>query len=155
MGTGGWGVMIESYRDLEVWQRAMLLVEAVYRLCEHLPHQEMYGLRAQLQRAAVSIPSNLAEGPARASTRDYLRFVSIAQGSLAELETQLILAGRIHGLPEDLLTSRLSDADRLGRKLRALQKSLSAKVAAAGKSAPQPPVPSPQSRVSESAEEYL
>ncbi len=147
--------MIESYRDLEVWQRAMQLVEDVYRACELLPHHEMYGLRAQLQHAAVSIPSNLAEGHARASTRDYLRFVSIAQGSLAELETQLILAGRIHGLPEDLLTSRLSDADQLGRKLRGLQKSLSAKVAAMSKFAPQSRVPSPQSRVSEDAEEYL
>lgn len=147
--------MIESYRDLEVWQRAMQLVEDVYRTCELLPHHEMYGLRAQLQRAAVSIPSNLAEGHAHTSTRDFLRFVSIAQGSLAELETQLILAGRIHGLPDEMLKTRLEDADQLGRKLRGLQKSLSARLAATGRGSSQPPVPSPQSRIAEDAEEYL
>ena len=138
--------MIESYRDLEVWQRAMQLAEATYRFCELLPQQERYGLCAQLQRAAVSIPSNLAEGHARASTRDYLRFVSIAQGSLAELETQLVLAGRLHGISEETLNDRLEEADQLGRKLRGLQKSLNTKVAATGKYSPQPPVPSPQPR---------
>lgn len=138
--------MIESYRDLEVWQRGMELAEATYQFCELLPHQEMYGLRAQLQRSAVSIPSNLAEGHARSSTRDYLRFVSIALGSLAELETQLVLAGRIHDFSEEKLNVLLQDADQLGRKLRGLQKSLSAKIAGAGKYSPQPPAPSPQAR---------
>jgi four helix bundle protein len=138
--------MIESYRDLEVWQRAMELAEATYQLCELLPHQEKYGLRAQLQRSAVSIPSNLAEGHARSSTRDYLRFVSIALGSLAELETQLVLAGRIHGLPEEKLNAMLQEADQLGRKLRGLQKSLNVKLAGADKHSPQPPAPSPQPR---------
>ena len=138
--------MIESYRDLEVWQLAMQLAEATYGLCDLLPPQEMYGLRAQLQRAAVSIPSNLAEGHARASTRDYLRFVSIAQGSLAELETQLILAGRLHGISEGIVDARLQETDQLGRKLRGLQKSLNAKIAGAGKYSPQSPVPNPQPR---------
>ena len=88
-------MVVNSYEDLNVWQRAMDLVEGVYRSTERFPQAEMYGLTSQLRRAAVSIPSNIAEGNARESTKEYLHYLSIAQGSLAELETQLVLAGRL------------------------------------------------------------
>src|SRR6185295_7508902 len=90
------GVMkVISYRDLIVWQSAMQLAEDTYKLCARFPRSERFGLGAQLQRCAVSVPLNIAEGQARGSTRDYLRFLSIARGSAAEVETQLLLAQRL------------------------------------------------------------
>ena len=83
---------INSYRDLTVWQLAMQLTEDVYRITSTFPNKEIYALTNQLQRAAVSIPSDFAEGHACSSTKDYLRFISIAMGSLAELETQVELS---------------------------------------------------------------
>ena len=94
---------INSYRDLTVWQWAMRLAEGVYRATSTFPNKEIYALANQLQRAAVSIPSNLAEGHARSSTKDYLRFISIAMGSLAELETQLELSARLNYIDEEKL----------------------------------------------------
>ncbi len=79
--------MVKSYRDLRVWQAAMNLVEQVYRLTRAFPKQETYGLSSQMQRAAVSIPSNIAEGHTREHLKEYLHHLSIAQASLAELET--------------------------------------------------------------------
>lgn len=87
---------VADFRDLSVWQLAMDLAESVYHLTLRYPKSEIYGLSSQLQRAAVSIPSNIAEGHARDSTKEFLRFLSVAQGSLAELETQLILSGRLN-----------------------------------------------------------
>jgi four helix bundle protein len=86
---------LNNYRDLKVWQTAMTLTENIYKITGSFPSRETYALANQLQRAAVSIPSNIAEGHARSSTKDYLRFVSIAQGSLAEAETQLELSHRL------------------------------------------------------------
>jgi four helix bundle protein len=88
-------LIASHFRQLEVWQLAIELVSRVYRLTSRFPREERYGLSAQLQRSAVSIPSNIAEGNARASTRDYARFVNIAMGSCAELQTQLIVAERL------------------------------------------------------------
>jgi four helix bundle protein len=85
---------LKSYRDLEVWQKAMDLVEEVYRIAERFPSQEKYGLTGQLQRAAVSIPANIAEGYGRMHRKEYLQHLSIAKGSLAEVETHLALAVR-------------------------------------------------------------
>ena len=85
---------IQSFRDLVVWQKAMSLVEDVYALTEHFPHSEMFGLRAQLRRAAVSIASNIAEGHAR-KTGYYVGHLSIAIGSQAEVQTQIELAYRL------------------------------------------------------------
>jgi len=87
--------MLKSYRELLVWQKAIELTVLVYRLTEVFPKREVYGLAAQLRRAAVSIPSNIAEGYGRGSRKEYLQFLSIAQGSLKELETQIILAQRL------------------------------------------------------------
>jgi four helix bundle protein len=86
---------ISSYRDLDVWNLGIDLVVSCYRITHSFPRQEEYGLSAQLRRAAVSVPSNIAEGHARASTGDYLRHLSIAHGSLAELETHLEIARRL------------------------------------------------------------
>ena len=82
----------QNFRSLKVWQLGMQLAEEVYRLSQQFPKQEMYGLTSQIQRAAVSIPANIAEGHAMGSSKDFLRFLAIAQGSLAELETHLMLA---------------------------------------------------------------
>ena len=80
------------HRKLEVWQRSMGLVKAVYGLTRNFPKEETYGLSSQMQRSAVSIPSNIAEGAARKSKAEFLHFLSIAQGSLSELDTQLEIA---------------------------------------------------------------
>jgi len=81
-----------SYKDLVVWQKGIALAEAVYRLTKSFPSTEKFGLVAQMRRAAVSIPSNIAEGQARHTTGEFIQFISHAEGSLAELETQLILS---------------------------------------------------------------
>jgi four helix bundle protein len=86
---------IGSYKDLVVWQKAMDLVIEIYRLSEQFPKTELYGLSAQMRRAAVSIPSNIAEGQRRGTRNDYRNFLRIAYGSGAELETQLEIAKRL------------------------------------------------------------
>jgi four helix bundle protein len=83
---------VGGFEDLLVWQRAMSLVQDIYRISRGFPSDERFGLTAQLRRAIVSIPSNLAEGHERHTTPDYIRFVSIASGSLAEARTQLLIA---------------------------------------------------------------
>jgi len=84
-----------THKDLEVWKRSIDLVVDIYELSKGFPSTEKYGLSSQMQRAAVSIPYNIAEGAARNSTKEYIRFLNIAQGSLSELETQLIISERI------------------------------------------------------------
>jgi four helix bundle protein len=88
-------VAVQHYRELIVWQKAMNLVEAVYRMTDEFPKKEIYGLASQIQRAAVSVPSNIAEGQGRSSTREFLHFLSMAQGSLMEVETQITIAERL------------------------------------------------------------
>jgi four helix bundle protein len=116
--------VVVSYRDLSVWQRAMSLVELTYSLTAKLPHGEVYGLKPQLQRAAVSVPSNIAEGHARDSTKEYLRFLSVALGSLAELETQFLLCQRLDLLPGNDIDEVLRVADEIGKMIRGLRKGL-------------------------------
>ena len=82
----------QSYRDLLVWQKGILLAKVVYRLTAKLPSEERYGLISQMRRAAVSVPSKIAEGQARKSTAEFIQFISIAEGSVAELDTQLFLS---------------------------------------------------------------
>ena len=89
---------IEDYKDLIVWQRSMELAEEVYRLVKKLPKEELFALSDQIRRAVISIPSNIAEGYERNSTKEYIHFLSIAKGSKAELETQLLLCTKIHYL---------------------------------------------------------
>lgn len=113
--------MIRNYRQLIVWQKAMELAEQIYRLVEHLPDEERFGLSYQLRKCAVSIPSNIAEGHTRRSTREYLQFISIALGSIAEAETQMLLAVRLRMLkPEQ--TAPIEDLMvEVGKMLRAIQ----------------------------------
>lgn len=117
-----------SYRDLKVWQLSMDLVEQIYCLTQSFPKHEVYQLSSQMQRAAVSIPSNIAEGHARDSTKEFLRHLSIALGSLAELETQAIIAQRRVYIENEKLLLILNKTDEIGRMLRGLQKSLKAKL---------------------------
>jgi len=115
---------VRDYRDLKVWQMALDLAEAVYSASVSFPKAEIFGLTAQIRRASVSIPSNIAEGHARDSTKEFLRFISVAMGSLAELETQLCLACRLHYLDQERLKELLARTDQIGRMLRGLQDSL-------------------------------
>jgi four helix bundle protein len=86
---------VQSFRDLQVWQRSMELTVAIYRLTQTFPREEIYGLVSQLRRAAVSIPSNIAEGQGRSNTGEFRQFLSIARGSNCELQTQLEIARRL------------------------------------------------------------
>ncbi len=115
---------VESYRDLEVWQTAMDLTAAVYKLAESFPAHQQFGLRAQLQRAAVSIPSNIAEGHGRSITREYLHHLAIAHGSLMELETQIELSVRLGFARRAARDEVLNTAAQCGRMLHGLMKRL-------------------------------
>jgi four helix bundle protein len=90
-----------DFKNLKVWQAGMDLVEQVYRLTEGFPKHELYGLAGQMQRAAISVPSNIAEGHARDTKQEYWRGLVCARGSMAELETQLLIAVRVNYLPGD------------------------------------------------------
>ncbi len=87
---------ITSFKDLLVWQRSMQLVKEIYMLCEKLPKSEIFNLRSQMERSAVSIPSNIAEGKKRGTKKDFSQFLRIASGSAAELETQLLIAKELY-----------------------------------------------------------
>lgn len=115
---------IKSFRDLRVWQMGMDLVDRVYRLTNTFPKHEIYGLAGQLQRAAVSVPSNIAEGHTRSHLKEYLRHLSVAQASLAELETQLEIARRLNYISPADLSQILEQSASLGRQLYALRKAL-------------------------------
>jgi four helix bundle protein len=117
-------MIIRSYRDLRVWQIGMDLVEDVYRLTAVFPSIETYALANQLQRAAVSVPSNIAEGHARDSTKEFLHHLSIAMGSLAELETQQLLPERLSYSEQSKVRAILSKTEEVGRMLRGLQMNL-------------------------------
>ena len=120
--------VVKSYRDLQVWQFAIELTTDIYTFTANFPKNESFGLSSQLQRAAVSVPSNIAEGHARDSTKEYLRFISIALGSLAEAETQLIISNKLNYINQEKLAEILEKSSAIGRMLRGLQKSLKAKV---------------------------
>jgi four helix bundle protein len=119
---------ISSYRDLKVWQLSMDVVEQVYHLTKKFPKEEFYGLTNQLRRAAVSIPSNIAEGHARDSTKEFLHHISISFGSLSELETQLILSQRLRYIEQAELQTIILNTEEIGRVLRGLQRALKAKL---------------------------
>ena len=116
--------MIRSYRELIVWQKSMDLAEKTYLLVSDFPDDERFGLAHQLKKCAVSIPSNIAEGHTRRSTKDYLRFISFALGSVAEAETQLLLVVRL-GMVAPEQTAPLEDLlAEIGKMLRAIQSRL-------------------------------
>jgi four helix bundle protein len=113
-----------GYRDLKVWRLAMDLAEDVYKLCAEFPKHEVYGLSSQLQRATVSVPSNIAEGQARNSSKEFGHFLGIARGSLAELETQIMLAQRLGYMTTEKANPVLEKAEEIGKMLKGLQKSI-------------------------------
>jgi four helix bundle protein len=115
--------MVKSFRDLDVWHLGLELAETVYRCTARFPKAEVFGLTSQMRRAAVSIPSNIAEGRARDSSREFLHFLAISRGSLAELETQLELAIRLDYADSDLHAAK-TQSDMLGKKLNRLQSSI-------------------------------
>ena len=119
---------IRNHRDLVAWQEAMDLAMFVYDCTLNWPSEEKYGLVVQSRRSAVSIPSNIAEGNGRSTTKDYLRFVSIAHGSLMELDTQLIIANRRGYIDDDQMSQAEDKIAKVGRLIGGLTKSLKSKL---------------------------
>ncbi len=118
------GKPISSFRDLLVWQRAMELVVASYQLSKEFPDTERFGLTNQLRRSAVSVPSNIAEGHGRGTPRAFLNFLWIANGSLAELETQILLSVRLGFVSSPNAAVCLGLVDEVGRMLTGLRRSI-------------------------------
>jgi four helix bundle protein len=115
----------KHYKDLLIWQRGMGLAKLVYQLTAKFPSEERYGLTSQLRRAAVSVPSNIAEGQARRSTKEFLQFFSHAEGSLAELETQLRLSLALGFSQQVLVEPALKEIDEIQKMTWALKRKLS------------------------------
>ena len=119
---------IRSYRDLRVWKEAMDLAVECYELTRGFPRAEAYGMTSQIRRAAASVAANIAEGYGRNSTGQYVQFLRIAQGSLKELETHLLLAERVSLVTEANIQGPLERSDAIGRMLRSLAKSVEGSV---------------------------
>jgi len=118
---------VRSYRDLIVWKKSMALAASVYRLTRQLPKHEEYRISGQMIRAASSVPANIAEGHGRGTRRDYAHFVSISKGSLAELETFLLLVTELDLAPSDATADVLLQAEEVGRMLTSLRSRLAAR----------------------------
>ena len=118
---------VQSYRDLRVWQEGMTLAETCYRLTQPFPKEELYGMTSQIRRSAVSIPANIAEGCGRENRGEFIQFLRIAQGSLKELETHLLLALRVGFANPAAVEPVLLQCEKQGKQLRALIRSLQAK----------------------------
>jgi len=118
--------MARHYKDLAAWQKSMNLVELVYLATAVFPRHETYGLASQMRRAAVSVPSNIAEGQSRFSKRDFRHFLRASRGSLAELETQMLIARRLRYTDQALADTILSTNDEVSRILSGLISSISA-----------------------------
>ena len=115
---------VRSYRDLQVWQKAMALVVESYRVAKLLPKSETYGLIGQIQRAAVSIPANIAEGHGREHLGDYVRHLSVANGSLMELETHFLISVELEYLTRDQIAPVMAMTSEVGRMLTGLTRKL-------------------------------
>ena len=119
---------LQKYEDLIVWQKAMDLVAEVYKIVKLLPNDELYALSNQMRRAAVSIPSNIAEGQERNTTKDFINYLFIARGSKAELETQLLICVRLRYLNQSQIETAQGLLIEIGKMLNAIIQSLSAKL---------------------------
>ncbi|MFN2238931.1 MAG: four helix bundle protein [Thermoanaerobaculia bacterium] len=115
---------VRSYKDLHVWSQALDFGVEIYRLTSNFPREEIYGLRAQIRKSATSVALNLAEGHSRSGTKEFLSFLSIALGSLAETETLLMLSQRLGYLNDQETNSLMRRAEEIGRMLRGLQQTL-------------------------------
>ena len=118
---------IRSYQDLEVWKKSLKLVKEAYRLCESLPQKEQYGLISQMQRSAVSVPANIAEGRCRHSRKEFIFFLKIANGSLAAFETHLFICIELNYLKPQQCEHCFTMAAEIGRMLNGLLQSLQKK----------------------------
>jgi len=116
--------VLTTFKDLVVWQEAMKLVEMVYQQTRNFPKEEIYGLTIQMRKAAVSIPANIAEGYGRRSRKEYLHFLSVANGSEAELETHILIAERLCFLTKEQTEQVQAQLQSVGKLLSALRKSL-------------------------------
>ncbi len=119
---------MQGYKELLVWQKAMDLVVAIYRVTQSFPRTETYGLSNQMQRAAVSVPSNVAEGHGLKQTQAYIRHIAIASGSLAELETQLEISVRLGYISSQEATEVIEQTHEVGRMLTGLRRSLQTRI---------------------------
>jgi len=119
---------IRTFRDLLIWQKSIKLVTQIYEVTKIFPKEEAFGLTSQMRRCAVSIPSNIAEGHGRNSTRDYLRFLQIATGSLYELQTQLVIANNLSFFSEEAFISLEENAREIERMLSSFVRKLSHKI---------------------------
>jgi four helix bundle protein len=115
---------VRSYRGLRVWNEGMALAEDCYRLTRTFPRDELYGMTSQIRRAAASIPANIAEAYGRENRGEYIQFLRVAQGSLKELETHLLLSQRVHLADEKSFKPVLDQCETVGKMLRALIRSL-------------------------------
>ena len=119
--------MLKNFKDLQVWQKSYALVIEIYKVTTVFPKSELYGLTSQIRRAAISIPSNIAEGYSRGHRTEYIRFVSMAYGSLAELQTQLMLAKDLDYIQKEVYETIAGEYEDLERMISAMIKSLKAK----------------------------
>jgi four helix bundle protein len=117
-------MVVRTFRDLKVWQKSVELVEVIYLHTKNFPKEELYGLTSQMRRASISIPSNIAEGSSRESTKEFVRFLNIAKGSLMELQTQVIIANRLGMLSENNYKFIIENAEEISRIINGLKKSL-------------------------------
>ncbi|KAB2712855.1 four helix bundle protein [Brucella intermedia] len=115
---------VNSYRDLLVWQQAMEMVISIYKVTDGWPKEEIYGLTSQVRRAAVSVPANIAEGFGRENRGSYQQFLRIAQGSLKEMETHLLIAERLGFMQNETINSMLVKSESIGKLLRLLIRKL-------------------------------
>ena len=115
---------VDKFNDLIAWRRAMDFVEEIYKVTQRFPKEELFGLTSQLRRAVVSIPSNIAEGQSRRSSKEFLQFLGIARGSLGEVETQILIATRLHYIPEEVSVPLLGRSSELGRILNGLSNAI-------------------------------
>lgn len=120
----GAAIAISSYRDLKVWQEAMIVAEEAYRLTARFPKEEAFGMTSQIRRAAVSIAANIAEGHGRENSGSFIQFLPISQGSVKELETHLLLAKRVALTSAEKIDPLMQRCDELGRMLRSLIRSI-------------------------------
>jgi four helix bundle protein len=118
---------MKSFKELQVWQKGIELVEMVYKITATFPEEEKYGLRTQMRRAAVSIPSNIAEGHLRKTAKDFKQFIAIARGSCAELETQIIISYKLAFIQEDNFSNLSSKVEELSKMLSSFYSKINSK----------------------------
>jgi len=116
--------MLKNYKELNVWQKSYQFCLEIYRVTQKFPKEERYGITSQIRRAAVSVPSNIAEGYGRKTTKEYIQFLYIAYGSNCELETQILLSGDLGYIETDKLEILRDGVEEVERMLKALIKSL-------------------------------